>query len=171
MVQEGQDNKGRFTTGNQFWRQAKQNGGTPNTTGLPSVNDIGKKEYNKLYMRYKRKNDKEFLKKGIIRGLVNKALKENYKDSKSNKANYYLGIKVSSYRAYIESLFTGDMNWSNRSVLWQIDHIKPLSLFNLLDENECLSAFNYKNTQPLTKEENLRKSNNYISKEQIEIIF
>jgi hypothetical protein len=49
-------------------------------------------------------------------------------------------------------------NWE-----WEIDHIKPISLFNLNNEDELLECFNYKNLQPLWKLENLLKSNKFIS--------
>ena len=48
---------------------------------------------------------------------------------------------------------TPEMNWSNI----QIDHIKPISSFDVSKEDELLEAFNWRNTQPLLKEDNLRK--------------
>jgi hypothetical protein len=42
---------------------------------------------------------------------------------------------------------------------WHIDHIKPLSKFNLQDRNEFLKANHYTNLQPLWAEENISKGN------------
>lgn len=49
---------------------------------------------------------------------------------------------------------------------WYIDHVIPISLFNLDDEQQQLLAFNWRNTMPLSRKDNLSK-NNKILKEQI----
>lgn len=50
------------------------------------------------------------------------------------------------------------MSWDNYGEVWQIDHIIPCRAFDLTDEEQLKECFNYKNTQPLLKEENLSKS-------------
>ena len=52
---------------------------------------------------------------------------------------------------------TPETNWSNI----HIDHVKPISSFNVSNEDELLKAFNWKNSQPLLKEDNLRKGTKY----------
>lgn len=42
---------------------------------------------------------------------------------------------------------------------WEIDHIKPISLFNLINKDEQLECFNYKNLQPLLMTLNRQKYN------------
>ena len=44
----------------------------------------------------------------------------------------------------------------------KLDHIKPVSSFNLNNEDELQECFNYKNLQPLWREDNRRKSNKII---------
>ena len=51
------------------------------------------------------------------------------------------------------------MNWDNYGTKWHIDHIKPLSNFDLTDKKQLLEAINYKNLQPLWAEQNLSKGN------------
>jgi hypothetical protein len=52
------------------------------------------------------------------------------------------------------------MSWENHGKFgWHIDHIKPISSFDLTNENEQLECFNYKNMQPLWWNENLSKGN------------
>ena len=50
------------------------------------------------------------------------------------------------------------MNWKNYGFRgWHIDHIKPLSSFDLSDRNQLLEACHYTNLQPLWWYENLSK--------------
>ena len=48
------------------------------------------------------------------------------------------------------------MKWSNYGK-WHIDHIKPMSKFNLMKIEDQYKCCNYKNLQPLWAEENLSK--------------
>jgi hypothetical protein len=50
-----------------------------------------------------------------------------------------------------------EMTWDNI----HIDHIKPVSSFNLNDEEEFLSCCNYTNLQPLIAVDNLEKSDKW----------
>ena len=78
----------------------------------------------------------------------------------------YLGCNCSDY---LKWLLTNNKKYTyeNHGKDWHIDHVIPLSSFNLTDENEQKIAFNWRNTMPLSVKENLSK-NNKIIKEQIE---
>lgn len=54
------------------------------------------------------------------------------------------------------------MNWSNYGKIWHLDHIKPLSWFNL--ETEFEQAWSLDNLQPMLSRENLSKNNRYFGK-------
>jgi len=89
------------------------------------------------------------------RGNINHCLRNNSWRGKSLK---YLGCSIEEYKKYIESMWKNGMSWANRGVTgWHIDHIEPISKFNLSDEGERFKAFNYKNTQPLWYRDNLTK--------------
>jgi len=78
----------------------------------------------------------------------------------------YLGCTSSEYLNWL--LYNGnDYTLENRGQLWHIDHVIPLSKFNLEDKEEQLIAFNWRNTMPLSVKENLSK-NNKILKPQVE---
>jgi uncharacterized protein (DUF983 family) len=86
--------------------------------------------------------------------------------NKSKHTIEYLGCNSIEYA---EWLFTYDERYTidNRGKEWHIDHVIPLSKFNLEDENEQLIAFNWRNTMPLSATENLSKNCKVIP-EQIE---
>jgi hypothetical protein len=78
----------------------------------------------------------------------------------------YLGCSATEYLKWILTNNDG-YTLENRGSIWHIDHVIPLSKFNLDDEEEQLIAFNWRNTMPLDAKENLSK-NNKIIKSQIE---
>jgi len=53
------------------------------------------------------------------------------------------------------------MTFENYGSVWEIDHVKPISSFNLKDQNEINKCFNWKNLCPLLSTKN-RIKNKYI---------
>ena len=47
----------------------------------------------------------------------------------------------------MEFHFTHEMNWENI----EIDHVKPICMFDVSDDEKLKEAFSWKNTQPLLK--------------------
>jgi hypothetical protein len=79
----------------------------------------------------------------------------------SNKVNHtidYLGLSSTEYLQWILS-YNEKYTLDNRGKEWHIDHVIPLSKFNLEDKEEQLIAFNWRNTMPLSAKENLSKNN------------
>lgn len=77
---------------------------------------------------------------------------------KSDRFNSKYGTTSNEFRAHIERQFTRKMTWENHGKVWHLDHIMPLSKFDLNDRNQVLIACNWQNFQPLLARENLSKS-------------
>lgn len=68
-----------------------------------------------------------------------------------------VGCSLDQLRQHLESSFVEGMGWLNRSE-WHIDHIIPLSSFNLSDPEQLARACHYTNLQPLWARDNIIKS-------------
>lgn len=71
-----------------------------------------------------------------------------------------IGCSIPEFRSHIESQFRDGMGWGVDG--WHIDHILPLSYFNLSDPDEQKACFHYSNTQPLWAYENISKGNRVV---------
>lgn len=78
--------------------------------------------------------------------------------SKQNKTLEYVWCTKEFLVKHIESQFLEWMSWDNRNE-WHIDHIIPISSFNLEIESEIYKAMNFTNLQPLWATDNVKKSN------------
>ena len=85
---------------------------------------------------------------------------------KSQHTIEYLGLTSVEYLKWILN-YNSAYTIENYGKEWHIDHVIPLSLFNLENPDEQLIAFNWRNTMPLSAKENLTK-NNRIDVSQIE---
>lgn len=77
---------------------------------------------------------------------------------KSDRFNSKYGTTSNGFRAHIEKQFTRKMTWENHGKVWHLDHIMPLSKFDLCNRNQVLIACNWQNFQPLLVRQNLSKS-------------
>ena len=95
-------------------------------------------------------NPKHLMAKGTSKIIKSRFAKCVRKDGRKTKYEIYLGCSFSELRTHIESQFWPHMTWDNFGKRgWHMDHIKPLSSFDLSKEEERYEAFNYKNLQPL----------------------
>lgn len=118
--------------------------------------------YTRDYSRKRSKDDIEYKLKKVLRSRSYNAIKYGQKAGSMVKD---LGCTVEELKIYLESMFTTGMTWKNHGVLthktrnWQIDHIVPLSKFDLTNREEFLKACHYSNLQPLWATDNNKKSN------------
>ena len=74
----------------------------------------------------------------------------------------HIGCTKQELRDYLQVKFVEGMTFENYGNYWEIDHIKPLSLFDLTNDDHYKAASYYTNLQPLWRLDNVLKSNNYI---------
>ena len=120
-----------------------------------SENKEHNKEYYRLYKSKREKEDPMFRVINKLRTRIWYAIKRN---NKSKTTLDLLGCAPDQLKVHLESKFTEDMNWDNYGK-WHIDHIVPLSSFDLSDEKELSKSCHYSNLQPLWAKDNLSKGN------------
>ena len=77
--------------------------------------------------------------------------------AKINHSIEYLGCDVKTLKKHIQDKMTDQMTFDNI----HYDHIKPVSCFNLDDEEEFLKCCHFTNLQPLLAKDNLEFSNKW----------
>ena len=112
-------------------------------------NEQNRERRNK-YLKNERETDVNFRLISKTRSRIYKSLKSMTKQSSMKDI---LGIDINRYRNWIEWEMTPEMNWTNI----ELDHIKPICMFDVSKEEELKEAFNWKNTQPLLKHDHQHK--------------
>ncbi len=116
-------------------------------------------EYLRKWSKDKYENDLKFKLSKLLRERIRTVTKGK---ARKGSAVLDLGCSFEFFRKYMEAKFKSGMTWENHGKdSWHIDHIKPLSLFNLENREEFLMAVHYTNLQPLWAIENWKKHNNF----------
>ncbi len=116
-------------------------------------------EYQKKYTKKRRKNDIQYklsndLRRRILLALQKKDIRKTYKTID------LIGCTLDQLVNHLEKQFKSGMTWENRGFNgWHIDHIIPISSFDLTDIEQQKICFHYSNLQPLWAKENILKSN------------
>lgn len=130
--------------------------------------------YNRLYKeRYaqwrkdRRANDPSWKLHQRVRHRILQALKRGEGLQKSASTRELLGIPPDQAKRWIESQFHAGMSWSNHGTKdgWEIDHVLPVSRFDLSHESEQRIAFSWTNLQPKWKQDNRSKHNRIVPRE------
>ncbi|HUS51736.1 MAG TPA: hypothetical protein VMZ91_16330 [Candidatus Paceibacterota bacterium] len=115
-----------------------------------------KKRRNRL-LKEKRKTDIGFKLTHNLRVRLSITLKRNNKSITTKKM---IGCSIDYLKRHLKKQFKKGMTWENYGK-WHVDHIRPISSFDLSKKDEQRKCFNYKNLQPLWAEENLRKGGKF----------
>jgi len=119
---------------------------------------VGKRtKYYRDKKREKYINDPQFRIIVKIRNRVSQVLKGKMTSGSKLRD---IGCTPKQLKKHIEKQFTEDMTWDNWSQNgWHLDHIKPLSSFDLTEESQFLKASHYTNIRPMWAKDNLKKNN------------
>lgn len=85
-------------------------------------------------------------------------------DSKYGYTEQLLGCTIVELRKYLESQFEPWMNWDNWGRgpgTWNVDHVIPVSAFDMSKSSEQLLCWNFTNLRPLSWEKNISKSDTH----------
>lgn len=116
------------------------------------------------------KNNLDYRIKCKLRGGVNRMIRMAKQKKNGRKTTMFLGVSIATAKHRIESQFRDGMTWKNHGELWEIDHIVPLSNFDLSNKYQLSMANHISNLQPLLKKENRKKSDNFSGVHQFEFL-
>jgi len=121
-------------------------------------NLIIEKEKRREYEKLRIKTDINFRIRKNLRVRVKNAIKRGNNKILMNIGVSLLYINIHQIYNHLESQLKLGMSWSNYGQ-WHIDHIRPLSSFDLSDLEQLKQACHYTNLQPLWAADNLKKGN------------
>jgi hypothetical protein len=119
------------------------------------VRDRARQKYNEL------KNNKDnvyWVKHKLKNGI--KRIYRKIAGKKQLRTIELLGCTVLEAKYHIERQFKEGMTWDNHGVVWEIDHIIPLSAFDLTRKDQQMLANHFTNLRPLWKSLNRLKADN-----------
>jgi hypothetical protein len=109
--------------------------------------------HNRLKCKDCERDDPKYILHKQVRSRIHSALI----GKKSKHTHEYLGCSREEYIKWLLSNKNG-YNLDNYGTTWHIDHVIPLSKFDLTKEENIMIAFNWRNTMPLSAKENLAKN-------------
>ncbi len=110
--------------------------------------------HNRLKCKDCERDDPKYILHKQVRSRIHSALI----GKKSKHTHEYLGCSREEYIKWLEYNENG-YTLENYGDVWHIDHVIPLSRFDLEDDKQIELAFNWRNTMPLAANENLSKNN------------
>ena len=114
--------------------------------------------YQNVYNEKRRNRKQEDVKYKLLnnhRNYIYKML-TRFKNKRGSSMSY-VGCTLEQLKQWLEFQFDSQMNWNNYGTLWTIDHVLPLSIFDLTEKSAQSIAFNWKNMRPCT--DNFSKGN------------
>lgn len=125
---------------------------------IDNINEINIKA--NTYQKERKSTDINFRLISNMRTAVYLKLTRKYKTNANLRTFDLIGCSIEELKQNLELKFKNGMTWDNYGIRgWHVDHIYPVSKFNLSDINEAKKAFHYTNLQPLWWRDNISKGN------------
>jgi len=108
----------------------------------------------------RRRTDPKYRLNKNIAGVIGTCLKGK---KAGRRWQLLVGYTLEDLEKHLEKQFDDKMRWENYGSYWDLDHIKPVSLFHFIlpEDPEFKQCWALKNLQPLEHMVNVRKSNHY----------
>lgn len=126
---------------------------------------IANREKINAYHRNRRKRDLNYRITCYLRARLRKILTLTLSPKKESSL-MLIGGSLELVRKYLEARFKPGMSWDNYGQ-WHIDHVHPVSLFDLTKLSEQRKCFHYSNLQPLWGTDNCSKGNRIIKQQNL----
>ena len=81
---------------------------------------------------------------------------------KKSSTMKYFSCDIELFTKWLKYCFTDNMTMENHGSYWHLDHVIPISLFDLTKPEEVHLCFHYLNYMPLKAKENIIKQNKII---------
>lgn len=106
----------------------------------------------------RRREDPKLRLESAIRARVMMSMKRRG-TNKDGRTFELIGCTGAELAAHIESQFKRGMSWDNYGSKWHVDHITPLSYFDMSNPDEQRRAWNWQNLRPLPAIQNITEGN------------
>ena len=114
------------------------------------------------------KEDPIFRKNCTYKARINELIR--LKPPKNTTAMKYLGCELPYFLEYLRLQFFDDMNFDERTK-WELDHIRPLTSFDLEDDSVWSCCWNWRNLRPIPKAANRKKRERYELEDELNWIY
>ena len=125
---------------------------------LATAKSFESKQKRNARLRERRQTDVAFRIVESLKIRIVEVVREHKVDSSSK----HIGCTKGFLMEWIESQFDDKMTWENYAIYWHIDHVIPVSFFDITSRSEQLICFNWTNLRPLEKRKNISKFNKIV---------
>ncbi len=115
------------------------------------------RDYERVRTRDKRQNDRIYNRRRQINAQLARAIRTRAEDTELDKVN----CSVRQVKKWFKFQFQEGWDFTDNKK-WNIDHVVPLSFFDLDNEQEELMACHWSNVRPVEPNENRRKSDKIV---------
>ena len=105
----------------------------------------------------------------IMRRNIKRVI-DHIKGNRDMRTEDYIGCSFNDAMIRLESQFKNGMKWDNHGTKWTIDHVVPLSAFDLTNPNDRRMANHISNLRPMLRLDNIRKGSKEPASHQFDLI-